>query len=290
MRPGNLLSTEISRAVTVIVPAHNEARSIGRSLTQLLGRGMDEHYEVIVACNGCTDDTVSRARNHTPAARVVVIEQASKQAALDAAHGAARFPYRAWIDADVQIGRDAVLKLIEALGAGVHLAAPTRQVELSRSSWVVRAYYEVWERLPQVKEGAFGRGAIVMSPEGYERVRALPRTMSDDLAASEAFAPKERVIVPSAVVRIEGPRNVGDLIRRRVRIATGNAQADELKTRAPGARTSLKDLAGIALGGPLMPLNVAVFALITLISRVRARRAIQSGDFSTWLRDESSRA
>lgn len=52
----------------------------------------------------------------------------------------------------------------------------------------MRWYYDVWQRLPQVREGLFGRGMIVLSPEGHERVRALPQVMSDDLAMSESFA------------------------------------------------------------------------------------------------------
>ena len=35
---------------------------------------------------------------------------------------------------------------------------------------------------------------------------------------------------------------------------------------------------------------MVVFVGVTVVARARARRAVRSGDFSTWLRDDSSRS
>jgi cellulose synthase/poly-beta-1,6-N-acetylglucosamine synthase-like glycosyltransferase len=46
----------------VIIPAHNEAGVIERTLGRLAPLAGDRQVEVIVACNGCTDDTAELAR------------------------------------------------------------------------------------------------------------------------------------------------------------------------------------------------------------------------------------
>ena len=46
----------------VIIPAHNEASVIGRALFPLAPLAAGDHVQVIVACNGCTDNTAELAR------------------------------------------------------------------------------------------------------------------------------------------------------------------------------------------------------------------------------------
>ncbi len=275
-------------AVSVIVPAHNESAGIGRLLRLLTMGTSDAEVEVVVACNGCSDDTADAARAFE-GVLVVEIPDASKRLALEAGDAAAHHPTRAYVDADVAVSRRDLMILVGTLTGGVLAAGPERRLSLGSSSWAVRWYYDVWQRLPQVRAGLFGRGMIVLSPEGHERVRGLPSVMSDDLAISEAFADSERAIVQSAVVVIECPRTVRDLVRRRMRIATGNSQLDAMGMRSAASRTSVSDLLSIATASPALAAKVALFVAVTSIGRLLARRRIQQGDFTTWLRDESSR-
>ena len=55
------------------------------------------------------------------------------------------------------------------------------------------------------------------------------------------------------------------------------------------ARTQMSDLTAILRSEPRMAPRVAFFLSMALLARLRARRAIARGDYSTWLRDESSR-
>ena len=71
---------------------------------------------------------------------------------------------------------------------------------------------------------------------------------------------------------------------------TGNAQVDELRLRGPRSMTSTSALLGMVRTEPRIATDVAVFLAVTLVARVRARRRVSGGDFTTWLRDESSRA
>ena len=68
---------------TVIVPAHNEATVIRQCLDSLVNQaGLDT---LIVACNGCTDDTALLVRTHYPQAICLDIATPSKVNALNEA-------------------------------------------------------------------------------------------------------------------------------------------------------------------------------------------------------------
>jgi hypothetical protein len=242
-----------------------------------------------VVCNGCHDDTAAVART-VSGVRVLEIPEASKTVAVTVGNRAATVLPRVHLDADCAISGADVVRLVEALGDGVLAASAARRVVLDRSSWVVRAYYDVWNQLPQVRAGLFGRGVFALSAAGQARVDALPHIMSDDLGVSEAFEPDERRVVAEAVVTIRAPRTVRDLVRRRVRAATGNRQADDLGVRRAGSVTSVPTLARMALHDPWLAPRIPLFLGIGLLARWLSRRAARSGDYTTWLRDESSRA
>jgi hypothetical protein len=280
--------------MSVIVPAFNEAVALRRLLPQLAG-GADGRFEVFVVANGCTDESAQVARNCGGAVRVLETPVANKHHAMrlaDEAAGPDSFP-RFYVDADVELGARDVLALAAALEDGELLAvAPERSVPTAGCPWGVRWYYDVWLRLPVVRDGLFGRGVIGVSAQGYERLAALPELMGDDLAASLVFAEHERSVVRAANSVVYPPRTYRDLIRRRTRVATVGAQAGaqpELAAAGAAARTSGADLVALARRHPALTPKIAWFAFVALHSRRAARAAIAAGDYRTWLRDESSR-
>jgi hypothetical protein len=273
---------------SVVVPAHNEARGLRANLVRLLFGLPAGVLDVVVVCNGCSDDTAAVARS-VPGVRVLEIPEASKATAVAVGNRATSVFPRIHLDADVTLGGQDAIRLIDALREdGVHAVAPERVMPMGSSSWPVRAFYRVWQALPQVRVGLFGRGVIALSAAGQQRVDALPTMMSDDLAASEAFTDSERRIVPNAVVVVRPPHTVADLMRRRTRVATGNAQYDG--SGASRRSTSLLTLAAVGLRDPRVGICLPVFLGIALRARWGARHAVRAADFSTWLRDESSRA
>lgn len=276
--------------ISVVVPAHNEAPVIGRLLRGLLAGAEPSEMQVVVVPNGCTDDTAAVAEGY--GVEVVALEQAGKYAALRAGDERVTGTDVVYLDADVEIGGADVRRLGEALREpGVLAVAPEREVATGRSSWPVRWYYDVWQQLPGVREGLYGRGVLAVTGEARERLRAVPDVMGDDLAASVAFASGERRVVPGTRVVVHPPRTVADLIRRRIRSVTATTQLRRsLPTAVDSARTSRADLLGILRRRPSDAPKLAVFLAITVVSRWRARRSVRAGDFTTWLRDESSRA
>jgi hypothetical protein len=280
-----------STVVTVVIPAHNEGMVIGRLLKGLIPAGSAPDLSIIVVANGCTDNTVDIARSYGDQVRVLCLPAASKRLALAAGdHAAAGFP-RLYVDADMELAL-ADVRAIEAelRRPGILATAPDRVIPLDGCSWPVRWYYDVWSRLPQVRAGLFGRGVIAVSEAGHQRLAALPPLLADDLAASLSFGPAERSITTAATVIYHPPRTVADLLRRRIRAVTGVAQIERTpQAPASTARTSPADLLAILRARPTLAPRVALFAGLTAAARLLARRAVASGDYATWLRDESSR-
>jgi hypothetical protein len=275
--------------VSIVIPAHNEARVIGRLLDGLLREAGPGEFDVVVVANGCTDDTVTVARSYD--VRVLETPIPSKREALRVGDEAARGCPRLYVDADIELSTAGARALAAVLTApdGPLAAAPERELALAGRPWPVRAYYAIWTRLPHVRAGLFGRGVIAVNDAGNARIRALPPVMADDLAASLAFAPGERVIVAGARAVIQTPRTVADLLRRRVRAMTSVSELEQASATA-GERTGLRDLVAVVGREPRLVGAAAVFALVAVLARRRAARAIRAGDYTTWLRDESSRA
>ncbi len=222
---------------------------------------------------------------------MVSIPQASKHLALMAGdREASDFP-RIYVDADVELGL-ADMRALEAELAepGVLAAAPERVLAFDGCPRPVRWYYDIWLRLPQVRQGLFARGVIAVSEEGHSRLAALPPLMADDLAASLSFAPDERRIAANASAVCHAPKRTGDLLRRRIRAVTSVTQIERTEEAPEStARTSPADLMAIFLRNPATAPKLALFAAVTVTARLAARRAIAHGDYSTWLRDDSSR-
>jgi hypothetical protein len=255
-----------------------------------LADARSDEFRVLVVANGCTDDTAAVAAGYGPLVRVVSTPIASKSQALALSDGYTQGFPRVYLDADVDMGTGDIRALAGALAEpGVLAAGPARALVMDGRPRGVRWYYDVWQRLPAVQDGLFGRGVIAVSEAGHARLRELPPVLNDDLAASVAFAPHERRVVTGARAVIHPPRTLGDLVRRRVRSLTGLA---EMKGRLAGVdatRTSRSSLVRIVRDEPAMAPRMAVFLAVTVYARWKARRPIRDRDFTTWQRDESSR-
>lgn len=274
----------------VVIPAHNEERVIGRLLDGLLAEADAGEFDVVVVSNGSSDATAAVAAQRS-GVRVLEIEDASKHRALLAGDRAAMGFPRLYVDADVELNTASARALVEALGAdGVLAVAPSRDLRLDGSAWAVRAYYRIWDRLPAVRDGLYGRGVLGVNEAGFARIADRPELIGDDLYLHSRYAPTERQVVPESRSIVRGPRTVGDLIRRRTRAAQANTQ---LGTRSSGATVtsggSGRELARLARSEPALWPSLAVFVTVTVVARTRAWWLRQRGSAGVWLRDESSR-
>ena len=128
--------------------------------------------EILVVANGCTDDTAEVATAFGPPVQVPTVPVPSKREALTAGNEAATGFPRVYLGADVELGADDIWALARALNTpGVLAVGPAREMDLARSAWPVRWYYDIWARLPGVRDGLFGRGVIAVSEEGCKRLK-----------------------------------------------------------------------------------------------------------------------
>lgn len=279
--------------VSVVIPAHNEASVVGRLLSRLLADAAPGEFEIWVVANGCTDDTAEIAGAFADV-KVLITPQADKHAAMRLADEHAEGFPRLYVDADVELGSQDVRALAAAFAdSGVLAAGPSRALPAERRPWTVRWFYDVWEQLPVVRAGLFGRGVVGVSREGWERLRALPPLLGDDLAASLLFEPSQRRVVREAVVVVHPPRTGRALLKIRTRALVSTLQAaddPELASASGSARTSLSDLRAIAVASPVRATpKAAWFLVLTVATKLRARRAVRAKDFRTWHRDDTSR-
>ncbi|MFF2346140.1 WecB/TagA/CpsF family glycosyltransferase [Pseudarthrobacter sp. NPDC058119] len=275
--------TEDFPAGAVIIPAHNEASVLGRTLAALQLPLATGQVEVLVACNGCTDATAVIAAA-VPGVRVIDTPVASKVAALNAADEAAvRWP-RVYVDADIEVPPEALYATLKALSAdnGVLCARPAFAYDTSGASWAVRAYYRARSRLPQSSASMWGAGVYGLSQEGHERLGKFPSLTADDCYVDRLFSDAEKMVIECTPVTVRTPRSAKVLFSTLRRVYRGNT---ELRGMA-GSHTgrTLRELAG-SITGPATVLDALVYTAFAVAGRVAQRRRPRH----VWERDWSSR-
>ena len=283
-------------AISVAVPAHNEAGVIEPTLRAILAAidaaGLTE-AEVVVVANACNDDTAARATRTDPRIRVIETPTPGKANALNLADAQLRLFPRWYLDADITVSPNAVHEVHAALARpGVCAAAPRMTFDLSRSSAPVRAYYRTWQRMPYFDHGPLA-GAYALTREARARWAAWPDVISDDGFARLHFQPHERVSVRTASMTVVAPRSWPALLRIKARSRAGGM---ELRGRYPdlfaNEDCAPQRSATRLLRAPARWPDAAVYALVNFIAtrRARAKLARESGGASrTWERDETSR-
>jgi len=277
--------------VSIVVAAHNEATVIGRTLRHLLDGAEPGEFDVVVAANGCTDDTAGVARS-VPGVRVVEVSRASKPAALNAGDAAATSFPRIYLDADIPLSAAGARALAARVSGadGVIAAAPRRVLDTAGRPLLVRAYYAVNGRLPAFRDALFGRGAIALSKDARSRFDQFPDLVADDLFLDALFAAGEKrelADVPSVVAT---PTRTADLLRRLGRLRGGNTALREA-AQAAGATLAVRPsrkaswLVDVVLPRPWLWPAGACYAGLTMLAERRARRT-PAGE---WARDESTR-
>ena len=273
---------------SVIVPAHNEASVIRRCLDSLIGQsGLDT---LIVACNGCTDNTAEIVRNEYPQAICLDIATPSKVNALNEAEKWVTTWPVFYIDADTRLSTNTIQTMTQALESDntLLLAAPEPVIDTSRSSWLVRQYYRIWLQLPYIRDGVVATCSYVITQAGRERFTEFPAVINDDGFVRCQFERQERGNIAGAQIFITAPQDLNSLIKIKTRARLGNMQlaAAKLCTQAekkPYSSIMLDKLFSRELVSVLVYLSIATYI------RWRAAKQYHHLHTYTWEKDQSSR-
>ncbi|MEO5319474.1 WecB/TagA/CpsF family glycosyltransferase [Arthrobacter sp. CC3] len=272
-------------AGSVVIPAHNEASVMARTLAPLYPLAAAGQLEVIVVCNGCSDDTAAIARSFK-GVTVLEIGRPSKAEALNAGDAVAtKFP-RIYLDADVQISRQAVRDVLTALGAGGLLAArPAVQFDLQDAHPLIRSYYHTRLQLPSARNRLWAGGVYGLSEKGRRRFNEFPDLTADDLFVDRLFGPSEKAVLEVDPVVIRPPRTPRDQVAVLHRVYRGNAEQNGDAGQHSTARQTLAEVLR-SVRGPLSAVHAAVYLGFAVAGRQGRGRPGSGG----WERDDSSRA
>ena len=270
---------------TVIVPAYDEAMVIERTLEPLSPLAVDGIIELVVVCNGCTDDTADRARR-IPGVRVLELGVGSKTLALNAGDDAATLWPRLYLDADIRITPSAVLAVLDALRDGDVLAArPEFRYGTDGASAVVHAYYRARARMSLNRDALWWAGVYGLSEEGHRRFGTFSDVINDDKFVDGQFARDEKSVIATEPSIWTTPTDTSGLLTVLTRHYRGNVQ---MALRDPiNAPSTARATARAVLGtvrGPRSGVDAAVYLGVALAARWRARR-----QNAAWERDDTSR-
>lgn len=277
--------------LSIIIPAFNESSVISRCCRALLDGAHSGELEIIVVCNGCTDNTAKLARSLSKDIKVIETDVPSKSNALNLGDRYATGYPRFYIDADVIVPLDSIRKTASALQTqNIFAAAPLMHVDCTDRSFLVRSFYRIWLNLPYCRNGMIGSGVYALNKKGHKRFKDFPPLIADDGYFRLLFKFQERLSLQSCRFTIIPPKNLRGIIKIKTRAHYGNL---ELRHNYPELyineeENNLSFLKKLFLQpnlwGPLV-----IYCYVRIVSRFNAWYRFKYSNKIKWDRDETSR-
>lgn len=276
--------------ISIVIPAHNESAVIARTLEAMTDGALPDELDVVVVCNGCSDDTAAIARKFKPAVRVIETPLGNKANALNLGDQAARAFPRIYVDADVVVTISTVRALVKRLERGdVAAVAPRPHFDLKECSWAVRVFYDIRCRLPSFREGIGGSGVYALSESARRRFGAFPKLVADDTYVRVQFKPDERETVASVSSTVFAPHSLNNLIAIEARADFGSFELARMHPELWQNKGDSNHKALISLFKfPWLWPGLAVYWYVRSVARRKARSRLRTNTF-VWERDDTSR-
>ena len=223
--------------VSILVPAHNEARNIQNLLESLLAQETKTARitEIVVIASGCTDDTAPLARQVArgkPGIHVVVQERrAGKVAAINEYLNVRdkRAEIVVISSADLYVSPTVIEKIVDCFTqnprvgmVGVHPVPDNDRPDLV--SGMVRVLWELHHRIaletPKMGELVAFRAALV---DRVSELSVVDEASVEDIVRTKGF---ELAYVADAIVTNHGPERLEEYFEQRRRIARGHYWLD----------------------------------------------------------------
>jgi cellulose synthase/poly-beta-1,6-N-acetylglucosamine synthase-like glycosyltransferase len=252
LRPRPHRTADVTPSVSVVIAAHDEERSIGDRVDNLLAVDYPaDRLEVVIASDGSTDRTVAEARRREDArVRVLDLPRTGKANALNAAVAASTGEVLVFSDANTAYAPDAIRRLVRSFadpevggvaGNQVYLASKDRggAADPTTATAIGAGERSYWD-FDRLLKDAESLGGSVISATGAiyairrELFRSVPDGVTDDfMTSTRVIAAGHRLVFEPAAVALEpvASSSRGEY-RRKVRIMTrglrGVAMAREL--------------------------------------------------------------
>lgn len=240
LRPRPHRTADVAPPVSVVIAAHDEARSIGDRVDNLLAVDYPaDRLEIVIASDGSTDETVAEARRRAdPRVRVLDLPRTGKASALNAAVAASTGEILVFSDANTAYARDAIRQLVRSFvdpevggvaGNQIYLpAAEEGGVADPPSATAIGAGERSYWDFDRLLKEAESLGGSVISATGAiyairrELFRAVPDGVTDDfMTSTRVIAAGRRLVFEPAALALEpvAGSSRGEY-RRKVRIMT----------------------------------------------------------------------
>ncbi len=276
---------------SVIVPAYNEGPNITRLLTTLTGSRRHSNLEVIVVCNGCTDDTYERASAFADRVIVEDLRKASKIAALNRGDELAHTFPRVYLDADILIDLATVEGYLAAFKrSGLPCGGVSIDFDVRSRPYAVRAFYTVWALMPyqSLESRSVGAGFYALSEAGRQRFGRFPDVIADDEFIKGLFRVAERFRPQQFRAVVQAPHDFLSLVRIKSRSYAGVRQLTRMGLYQFPQRLSSRSQLLRLLRNPRTSIATVVYLGVQTAARIHAR-TFRSTEKGVWLRDESTR-
>ena len=277
--------------ISIVIPARDESSVIARTLRAMTTGALPDELDVIVVCNGCTDDTAAIARGFGEPVRVIETALGNKTHALNLGDQVARAFPRIYVDADVVVTLCTIRALAERLERGDVIAvAPRPYFDLTRCSWPVRAFYDIRCRLPSFGEGIGGSGVYALSETARRRFSDFPNLVADDTYVRVQFKREERETLTYVKSIVHAPHTINNLIAIEARADFGTFELarlyPELWTNKGGSNH--KALVRLFKHPWLWP-RLFIYWYVRTIAHRKAKMRLRNNIF-IWERDQTSRS
>ncbi len=200
---------DFNPTLSIIIPAHNESLAIATTITSIQNNAINYPYEIIIACNGCNDDTADIARNYK--VRVIESEEAGMSFGKNFGAAAATNDFLIFVDADTILLPGAIAKYLETIAQrcknpekiiGTVAGAP------AKGGLVVKFCFLLANYFARCKKVHAPGGVMLMNKSIFTKINgfneSLPQGTSTDLIMRAIAAGAEYILLhnPRAITSI----------------------------------------------------------------------------------------
>ena len=235
-RPVPIASADIAPSVSVIIPAYNEAATIGRKLDSVLAQNYRaDRLQLIVASDGSEDETTEVVRRYAHrGVLLLALPRSGKSRAIQSAVTRASGAILVFSDANSTLAPDALANLVRPFAdsqvggvAGDQRYRSSADADLSAGE---RKYWDI-DRSMKLAESA--AGSIVGATGSLyalrrELFRPIPHGVNDDyfVSATAVLLGYRLVFAPDAIAYEDAAQSMQAEYARKVRLMTRGIRTD----------------------------------------------------------------